>query len=368
MCRKRKRKKRIDFLVSLVHNSLNSEHEALDAAAHRPAPGERMGQCCCTIRWTNKRTLQQVSHTAPAIKPSRAPQAAPTDRLRSLAGCDRCADCGRLGPDWAVKNHGVLVCIRCAGVHRALGVHISVVQHLTADDWERAAIDAMAALRGNRAVNRALEERLPADLSRAALIGDDRLLEQFIRSKYAAGAFRRGGDGRLVSASAAARPTSQSKVAMVEYVGLVFITLRQGRALPAGESCLPSPPYVVFSTSGQSVTSAPGRPRPEPLAYDWTPAPGQRTGPSKVSLNVRSVRSVIAVQLCARDLLGYPHVLAVGELTLPKQGGGADAAAQQGRPLSVKLTAVRGDGAFQAAKAGEPGPTLELLVDVHIIT
>lgn len=324
-----------------------------------------MGRCCCTVRWTNERTLQQVTHSAPPIKPSRAHSAAPTDKLRSLAGSDRCADCDRPGPDWAVKNHGALVCIRCAGMHRALGVHISVVQHLTADDWEPRTVDAMAALKGNGAVNRLLEAKLPADFSRAALLTDDRYLERFIRSKYAAGAFRREGDGRLVDSAPSARSTSRSQVAMVEYVGIVFITLQQGRELPAATSCLPSPPYVIFSTSGQSTTTAPGRPLAKALAFDWTPVKGKKTGQSNVALNLLSVRSVITIQVQARDLFGNAQILAVGELTLPAaQQGGAKPAA-----VTARLTAVRGDGAFAALKAtGEPGPELDLLVDVHIIT
>jgi hypothetical protein len=38
-----------------------------------------------------------------------------------------CADCEAKGPRWASWNHGVFVCIRCAGIHRKLGVHISKV-------------------------------------------------------------------------------------------------------------------------------------------------------------------------------------------------------------------------------------------------
>lgn len=38
-----------------------------------------------------------------------------------------CADCETKQPRWASWNLGVFLCIRCAGLHRNLGVHISKV-------------------------------------------------------------------------------------------------------------------------------------------------------------------------------------------------------------------------------------------------
>jgi len=40
-----------------------------------------------------------------------------------------------LGPRWASWNLGVFVCIRCAGIHRNLGVHISRVKSVNLDSW-----------------------------------------------------------------------------------------------------------------------------------------------------------------------------------------------------------------------------------------
>ena len=42
-----------------------------------------------------------------------------------------CADCKEGGagsrPSWASINTGVFICMRCAGIHRGLGVHVSKV-------------------------------------------------------------------------------------------------------------------------------------------------------------------------------------------------------------------------------------------------
>lgn len=48
-------------------------------------------------------------------------------------------------------SHGTLVCLRCAGRHRTLGVHVSRIKSLTMDAWEPQHVAAML-LSGNAQV------------------------------------------------------------------------------------------------------------------------------------------------------------------------------------------------------------------------
>ncbi|KXS21847.1 ArfGap-domain-containing protein [Gonapodya prolifera JEL478] len=46
-----------------------------------------------------------------------------------------CADCKSKDPRWASWNLGIFVCMRCAGIHRSLGVHISKMKSVDLDTW-----------------------------------------------------------------------------------------------------------------------------------------------------------------------------------------------------------------------------------------
>lgn len=91
-----------------------------------------------------------------------------------------CADCDAKGPRWASWNLGIFVCIRCAGIHRNLGVHISRVKSVNLDQWTAEQIASMQAV-GNAKGRLIYESNLPETFRRSQT---DSAMEQFIRGKY----------------------------------------------------------------------------------------------------------------------------------------------------------------------------------------
>ncbi|KAL7980568.1 hypothetical protein Chor_001722, partial [Crotalus horridus] len=69
------------------------------------------------------------------------------------------------GPRWASWNIGVFICIRCAGIHRNLGVHISRVKSVNLDQWTQEQIQCMQEM-GNGKANRLYEGYLPENFRR----------------------------------------------------------------------------------------------------------------------------------------------------------------------------------------------------------
>lgn len=73
-----------------------------------------------------------------------------------------CADCKSEDPEWASINLGILICIKCSGVHRQLGTHISKVRSLTLDSLDKELKNLILSL-GNTNINGIYEAELPDD-------------------------------------------------------------------------------------------------------------------------------------------------------------------------------------------------------------
>lgn len=76
--------------------------------------------------------------------------------LRNVPGNSQCCDCGAPEPQWASVTLGSLVCIRCAGQHRALGVKRSRIRSLQMDSWSRPQVMRML-MSGNKQVQRVFQ-------------------------------------------------------------------------------------------------------------------------------------------------------------------------------------------------------------------
>ncbi|KJA29482.1 hypothetical protein HYPSUDRAFT_196832 [Hypholoma sublateritium FD-334 SS-4] len=89
-----------------------------------------------------------------------------------------CADCKRNDPRWASWNIGVFLCIRCSGIHRGMGTHISKVKSVDLDTWTPEQMDSIQKW-GNHLANLYWEAHL-----KAGHIPPEHKMESFIRSKY----------------------------------------------------------------------------------------------------------------------------------------------------------------------------------------
>ncbi|MBW0462881.1 hypothetical protein O181_002596 [Austropuccinia psidii MF-1] len=89
-----------------------------------------------------------------------------------------CVDCKRNDPRWASTNLGCFMCIRCSGIHRSMGVHITRIKSVDLDTWTPEQVENVQRW-GNKRANAYWEAHL-----RPGHMPPDHKIESFIRSKY----------------------------------------------------------------------------------------------------------------------------------------------------------------------------------------
>jgi stromal membrane-associated protein len=100
-------------------------------------------------------------------------------QLVKLESNKSCADCKRnKHPRWASWNLGIFVCIRCSGIHRGMGTHISKVKSVDLDSWTDEQMASMLKW-GNGRANKYWEHKLAE-----GHVPNEAKIENFIRTKY----------------------------------------------------------------------------------------------------------------------------------------------------------------------------------------
>ncbi|KAL9452867.1 hypothetical protein AB3S75_008620 [Citrus x aurantiifolia] len=179
-----------------------------------------------------------------------------------------CADCGAPDPKWASANIGVFICLKCCGVHRSLGTHVSKVLSVTLDDWSDDEVDAMIEVGGNSSANAIYEAFIPEGVSKPGPDSSHEIRSKFIRSKYELQEFLKpslriasgkpsaslqSSFSRKIIDSFRSTNSSQKKdVGMVEFIGLLKVKVVKGINL-AIRDMMSSDPYVVLRLGQQTV-------------------------------------------------------------------------------------------------------------------
>ena len=120
-----------------------------------------------------------MSRRPPAAADRSEQNRATLKQLVKLESNKSCADCKRnKHPRWASWNIGVFVCIRCSGIHRGLGTHISRVKSVDLDSWTDEQMQSMLRW-GNGRANKYWEHKLAE-----GHVPNEAKIENFIRTKY----------------------------------------------------------------------------------------------------------------------------------------------------------------------------------------
>ncbi|KAK4348109.1 hypothetical protein RND71_034448 [Anisodus tanguticus] len=180
-----------------------------------------------------------------------------------------CADCGSPDPKWASTNIGVFICLKCCGVHRSLGTHISKVLSVTLDEWSDDEIDAMIEVGGNASANSIYEAYIPEGISKPGPDASREQRSKFIRSKYERqeylkpslrilssnqkkGSLKTSLSNKITDSFRCSSSSSQKSEGMVEFIGILKVKVIKGTNL-AIRDMLSSDPYVVLTLGKQKV-------------------------------------------------------------------------------------------------------------------
>lgn len=105
------------------------------------------------------------------------------NNILNKPGNRTCADCNGRNPRWASISLGVFVCIRCCGIHRALGTHISKMKSTTLDKWSPQMFQIFESI-DNDFANKFWEQNMPKGYNKPVESSGSYAVEMFLRDKY----------------------------------------------------------------------------------------------------------------------------------------------------------------------------------------
>ncbi|KAI9637227.1 uncharacterized protein MKK02DRAFT_43147 [Dioszegia hungarica] len=217
-----------------------------------------------------------------------------------------CADCRKNDARWASWNLGVYVCIRCSGIHRSMGTHISKVKSIDLDIWTPEQMETIQKW-GNKRANLYWERHL-----KAGHVPPDHKIESFIRSKYESKRWAMEGpppsDPRVLEeggGTSAFQPTPTPITsapppapASLSKAHPLLSRTTAARASPAAAAPAPTPAPMLDlfggddSFSAPAPTAAPTRSTARPSAQATTgaaapgPTPTPTTAPTQTPSNL----------------------------------------------------------------------------------
>lgn len=222
-----------------------------------------------------------------------------------------CADCSAPEPKWASTNIGVFLCVKCCGVHRSLGTHISKVLSVTLDEWSDEEIESMIEVGGNSYANSIYEAFLPQGFLKPTADSSPEERAEFIRSKYEFQEFLKP-SLRIVSSKSSFRSCESGKekmdsniseAGMVEFIGILKIRVVQGRKL-AVRDMLSSDPYVVLTLGRQKAQTSVIKNNLNPV---WN---------EELKLSVPQHYGPLKLQVFDHDLLSADDIMGEAEIDL----------------------------------------------------
>ncbi|KAI9353607.1 hypothetical protein BDR26DRAFT_848873 [Obelidium mucronatum] len=179
--------------------------------------------------------------------------------LMQRADNRKCVDCRKKDPRWASWNLGVFMCIRCSGVHRSIGTHITKVKSADLDAWTPEQIESMLKW-GNARANAYWEGSLPANFEGPSEAG----IDAWIRDKYDGKRFALRGPipdpetiplpAGIASVSVSRPSTAAAPVPQASFAQICW-TIFQGPASTPAPSSNATAPFTSTSATTATATN-----------------------------------------------------------------------------------------------------------------